>query len=88
VKKKRREITDISQINMEEMIRGYGEEETARMIKKIIENNTTMLKLQKQIMELQVAEGKRKKKQRRRQEEKKQERREYEERWKKKEQRR
>jgi len=45
-------MTDISQINMEKMIRGYGEEEMARMIKEIMENNATMLKLQKQIMEL------------------------------------
>jgi len=81
VKKKRREITDISQINMEEIIRGYGEEETARMMKEIMENNAMMLKLQKQIMELQVVEEERKKKQRKRQEERKQERREYEERW-------
>ena len=64
--KKRREITDISQINIEEMIRRYGEEETARMMKEIIENNAMMLKLQKQIMELQVAEEERKKKQKRR----------------------
>jgi len=48
------------------MIRRYGEEETARMMKEIIENNAMMLKLQKQIMELQVAEEERKKKQKRR----------------------
>ena len=65
---------------MEEMIRGYGEEETARMMNKIMENNATMLKLQKQIIELQVVEEEKKKKQRRRQEEREQERREYEER--------
>ena len=61
-------MADISQINMEEMIRGYGEKEIARMMKEIMENNVTMLKLQKQIVELQVAEE-RKRKQRRRQEE-------------------
>jgi len=59
-------MADISQINMEEMIRGYGEKEIVRMIKEIMENNVTMLKLQKQIVELQVAEEERKRKQRRR----------------------
>jgi len=62
-------MADISQINMEEMIRGYGEKEIVRMMKEIMENNVTMLKLQKQIVELQVAEEERKRKQRRRQEE-------------------
>ena len=62
-------MADISQINMEEMIRGYGEKEIARMMKEIMENNVTMLKLQKQIVELQVAEEERKRKERRRQEE-------------------
>jgi len=85
---KKNEIADINQINMEEMIRKYGEEEMVRMMKKIMENNGIMLKLQKQIMDLQVAEEERKKKQRRRQEEKKQERREYEKIWEEKEQRR
>jgi len=74
-------MADISQINMKEMVRKYGEEETVRMMKEIMENNGTMLKLQKQIMDLQVVEKERKKRQRRRQEEKEQERREYEERW-------
>ncbi len=55
-------MADISQINMEEMIRGYGEKEIARMMKEIMENNVTMLKLQKQIVELQVAEEERKRK--------------------------
>jgi len=45
-------MTDISQINMEEMIRVYSEEEIVRMMKVIMENNVTMLKLQKQIVEL------------------------------------
>jgi len=39
------------------------------MMKKIMENNEMMLKLQKQIVELQVAEEEKKKKQRRKQEE-------------------
>jgi len=34
---------------MEERTRIYSEEETARMMKKIMENNVKMLKLQKQI---------------------------------------
>ena len=45
--KKRKEKTDISQINMEEMTRRYGEEETVRMMREIMENNMTMIKLQK-----------------------------------------
>ena len=73
-------IANMSQVNMEEIIRKYGEEEKVRMIKKIMKNNAMMLKLQKQIVELQVVEEEKKKKQRRRQEEREQERREYEER--------
>jgi len=59
-------MADMSQVNMEEMVREFGEEETTRMMKEIIENNVTMLKLQKKIKELQVAEEERKRKQRRR----------------------
>ena len=59
----------MGQIDIEEMTRKYGEEETVRMMKEIMENNEMMLKLQKQIVELQVAEEEMKKKQRRRQEE-------------------
>ena len=81
-------MADISQVNIEEMSREYSEEEVARLMNKIMENNVIMLKLQKQIVELQVAEEEKKKKQRRRQEEREQERREYEERQEKKEQRR
>ena len=51
---------------MEEIVRKYGEEEMVGMMKVIMENNVTMLKLQKQIVELQVVEEERKKKQRRR----------------------
>jgi len=50
--KKRKEMADISQINIEEMTRRYGEEETVRMMREIMENNVTMIKLQKQIGEL------------------------------------
>ena len=73
---------------MGDMTRRYGEEEMVRMMKEIMENNEMMLKLQKQIVELQVVEEEKKKKQRRRQEEREQERREYEERWEEEEQRR
>jgi len=59
-------MADISQVNMEEMSRKYGEEEVARLMNKIMKNNGMMLKLQKQIMELQVEEKERKRKQRRR----------------------
>jgi len=73
-------MADISQIKMKEMIRVYSKKEMVRMMKMIMENNATILKLQKQIVELQVAEEEKKRKQRKRQEEREQERREYEER--------
>jgi len=73
-------MANMSQVNMEEMIRKYSKEETVSMMKEIMENNVIMLKLQKQIVELQVIEEEKKKKQRRRQKEREQERREYEER--------
>jgi len=50
----RNKMADISQVNMEEMIREYGEEEAARLMNVIMENNVMMSKLQKQILELQV----------------------------------
>ena len=56
----RNKMADISQMNMEEMIREYGEEEVVKLMKVIMENNITMLKLQKQILELQVAAEERK----------------------------
>ena len=62
-------MADMSQVNMEEMVRKYGEEEMVSMRKEIMENNAIMLKLQKQIVELQVAEEEKKRKQRRKQEE-------------------
>jgi len=67
-----------------EMVGKYGEEETARLMKVIMENNVTMLKLQKQILELQVVTKEKK----RRQEDREQRRREYEERREEEEQRR
>jgi len=54
------EIIDLTQLNMEEMIREYGEEEAVRLMNIIIENGKKMLKLQK--------EKKKKLNQRRRQE--------------------
>ena len=77
-------MADISQVNMEEMIRESGEEEAVRLMNVIMENNVIMLKLQKQILELQVTEKEKK----RRQEDRKQRRREYEERREEEEQRR
>jgi len=40
-------MADISQVNMEEIIREYGEEEAVRLMNVIMENNVMMLKLQK-----------------------------------------
>ena len=48
----RNEIANISQVNIEEMVREYGKEEVVRLMNVIMENNVTMLKLQKQILEL------------------------------------
>jgi len=45
-------IVDISQINMEELIRDIREEEVIRLLKQIMENNMMLLNLQKQILEL------------------------------------
>ena len=64
--KKKRKMADISQVNRKEMSREYSEEEVARIINEIMENNVMMLKLQKQIVELQGMEEEKKKKQRRR----------------------
>jgi len=66
LKKKKNEMADISQVNMEEMIREYGEEEVVRLLNVLMENNVTMLKLQKQILELQVVAEERERKQRKR----------------------
>ena len=51
-------MADIGQIDMGEMTREYSEEEMARLMNKIVENNVMMLKLQKQIVELQEVEEK------------------------------
>jgi len=47
-------MADISQIEMGEVMRKYTEEEEASLMKEIMENNTMIIKLQKQMMELQV----------------------------------
>ena len=62
-KKIRNEMADIIQVNMEEMIREYSEEKVVRLINEIMENNVTILKLQKQILELQVAAEEKKRRQ-------------------------
>ena len=77
-------MANISQMNIKEMIRKYSEEEVVRLLNKIMKNNVTMLKLQKQILELQVVAEKK----RRKQEDREQRRREYEERMEEEEQRR
>ena len=52
-------IADIGQIDMGEMTRRYGKEEIVRIMKEIMENNEKILKVQKQLGELQVEEKKR-----------------------------
>ena len=50
-------------INMEGTVRRYSQEEEERLLKEITENNEMIIKLQKQIGELQIVvkeEGKRK----------------------------
>ena len=64
-------MVDIGQVDIGEMTRRYGEEEVARMMKEIVENNEKILKTQKQLGELQVEEMKRRQIEIRRREEKK-----------------
>jgi len=47
-------IVDISQVNMEELIRDIEEEEETRLLKQIMENNVMLLNLQRQILELWI----------------------------------
>ena len=49
-------IVDISQLNTEELIRNVEEGKVMRLLKQVIENNEMILKLQKQVVELQEAE--------------------------------
>jgi len=61
------------QINMEGMVRRYSQEEEEKLLKEIMENNEMIIKLQKQIGELQIVvkeEGK-KRKEKQKQEDKK-----------------
>ena len=48
-------MAEIEWIDMEEVTRRYGEEEAGRLMKEVMENNTMIIKSQKQIMELQIA---------------------------------
>jgi len=41
---------------MEGLIRDVGEEKVTRLLKQVIKSNVMLLKLQKQLLELQVAE--------------------------------
>ena len=75
-------IVDISQINMEGLIRDIEEEEVMRLLKQMMENNMIILKLQKQFLKLQEAE----KEKRRREQEREWRRREYNKRWEEEEQ--
>jgi len=59
----REQMAEISQIEMGEGTRRYSEEEEASLMKEIMKNNEMIIKLQKQIGELQIVvkeEGKRK----------------------------
>ena len=51
-------MADISQGDMEEMMRRYGEEEVARLMGEIVKNNEIIIKTQKQLGKLLVEEGK------------------------------
>ena len=69
-------IVDISQVNMEELIRNVGEEEAIRLLKMIMKNNTKILEFQKTLMIIiKINE-----KERRREQEREWRRREYEKR--------
>ena len=65
-------MADIGQVDMGEITRIYGQEEAEKMMGEMMKNNTIMLKLQKQIVELQEMEEEKKRRQieiRRREEE-------------------
>jgi len=49
-------IVDVSQVNMEGLIRDVRKEEAMRLLKWMIENNIMILKLQKHLLGLQEAE--------------------------------
>jgi len=56
-------IMDISQINIERLIRDVIEKKRTRLLKQIMENNIMLLNLQKQILELQITEYQKRKRQ-------------------------
>ena len=43
-------IVNISQLNIEELVRDIREEEAVRMLKKVMESNTKILELQKMLV--------------------------------------
>ena len=51
-------IANIGQVDMEEMMRRYSEEEVARLMGEIVKNNEIIIKTQKQLGELLVEEEK------------------------------
>ena len=51
-------IANIGQVDMEEMIRRYGEEEVVRLMGEMIKNNEIIIKTQKQLEKLLVEEKK------------------------------
>ena len=55
-------IVDISQVNIEELIRDMGEKEAMRLLKQVIKDNIMILKLQNQLLELQEVEKRMKEK--------------------------
>jgi len=50
----------VGQIDIEEMMRRYGEEEAVRLIGKVVKNNEIIMKTQKQLKELLVEVEKKK----------------------------
>jgi len=71
-------MVDLSQINLEEMIRKCREKGVVGLMNIIIENRKKMLELQETLVMLTEREEKKKLDQRRRQENREQKRREYE----------
>ena len=57
-------IVDISQVNIEELIRDMGEKEAMRLLKQVIKDNIMILKLQNQLLELQEVEKKKRREKR------------------------
>ena len=47
-------IANIGQVDMEEMMMRYGEEEAARLMEEIMKNNKIIIKIQKQLEGLLV----------------------------------